>query len=191
MAANGADPMREKIAAAAVRCFGRFGAQRTSMNDIADEAGYSRQTVYRAFEDRTALVNYILDKRIAAMAKKVKQRLETYETLEEALVEGSIVSVQIGRQDKVANDIMSNTLDHRMELFILQGGMSIHPIMRDLWDPWLERGRHEGRIRDAVSNDQIVEWIRQVHTLLMVRDDQDEAVQREMLTNFFVPSILR
>jgi AcrR family transcriptional regulator len=183
------DQMREKIAAAATRCFKRFGAQRTSMNDIADEAGYSRQTVYRMFEDRSVLVNFILDKRMMAIADKAKKHIESFDTLEEALVEGSIVSVRLGRQDKIANDIMSNTLDHPMELFILQGGTNIHQRMMDLWTPWLERGRAAGVIRPEISNDKIVEWIRHVHTLLMVRDDQDEAAQRELLQNFLVPSI--
>jgi len=36
---------RDKIVDAAIRCFERFGPQRTSMNDIADEAGISRRAL--------------------------------------------------------------------------------------------------------------------------------------------------
>jgi AcrR family transcriptional regulator len=44
-----ADDLRDtqhKIVDAAVRCFERYGPQRTSMSDIAEEAGISRRTLY-------------------------------------------------------------------------------------------------------------------------------------------------
>lgn len=42
----------EKIIEAAVRLFSRYGVKRTSMNDIAAEAGISRQTLYNAFSNK-------------------------------------------------------------------------------------------------------------------------------------------
>ena len=44
---------REKsIVEAAVRLFSRYGVKRTSMNDIAREAGIARQTLYNAFANK-------------------------------------------------------------------------------------------------------------------------------------------
>ena len=44
---------REKnILEAALRVFNRHGVKRTSMGDIADEAGISRQTLYKAFRSK-------------------------------------------------------------------------------------------------------------------------------------------
>jgi AcrR family transcriptional regulator len=45
----------ERILDAAGRCFAVVGVMRASMEDIAREAGCSRPTVYRYFEDRDAL----------------------------------------------------------------------------------------------------------------------------------------
>jgi AcrR family transcriptional regulator len=59
--------LRERVVAAALRCFERYGAKRTSLDDVAEEAGLSRQSVYRAFESRSALIQFILDQRIQAM----------------------------------------------------------------------------------------------------------------------------
>ncbi|MEO1193896.1 MAG: helix-turn-helix domain-containing protein [Pseudomonadota bacterium] len=42
----------EKIIEAAVRLFLRYGVKRTSMNDIALEAGIARQTLYNAFSNK-------------------------------------------------------------------------------------------------------------------------------------------
>ena len=50
---------RHEIVDAAVRCFERYGPQRTSMRDIAEEAGISRRTLYRVFDDRSALIEEI------------------------------------------------------------------------------------------------------------------------------------
>ena len=42
----------EKIIDAAVQLFSRYGVKRTSMNDIAGEAGIARQTLYNAFSNK-------------------------------------------------------------------------------------------------------------------------------------------
>lgn len=48
-------PMNERernILDAAVRVFSRYGVKRTSMGDLAEEAGVSRQTLYKAFRSK-------------------------------------------------------------------------------------------------------------------------------------------
>ncbi len=47
---------REKILEAAERCLERFGIQKTTLADVAEEAGVARVTVYRQFADRDALL---------------------------------------------------------------------------------------------------------------------------------------
>jgi len=42
----------EKIVDAAVEVFSRYGVKRTTMNDIAGEAGVSRQTLYNAYANK-------------------------------------------------------------------------------------------------------------------------------------------
>ena len=67
--------IRLKIIDAAVRCFERYGPQRTSMNDIADEAGISRRTLYRIFGDRSDLIETLLHRRLAEMGRRVEEHL--------------------------------------------------------------------------------------------------------------------
>lgn len=57
---------------AAQRLFLRFGVKRTSMNDIAEEAGLSRQTLYKAFANKDA----VLQAMIRSLANKVVQDIE-------------------------------------------------------------------------------------------------------------------
>ena len=46
----------EKIIEAAIQLFMRYGVKRTSMNDIAAEAGIARQTLYNAFSNKDAVL---------------------------------------------------------------------------------------------------------------------------------------
>lgn len=46
-----------QIAAAALRVFMRYGFKRATMNDIADEAGVVRQTLYNAFANKDEVIH--------------------------------------------------------------------------------------------------------------------------------------
>jgi len=50
-----ADELEQRMVAAAVRCVARWGLAKTSLDDIAREAGSSRATAYRVFPGGIAL----------------------------------------------------------------------------------------------------------------------------------------
>lgn len=52
---NSSDPGLKRVLAAALTLFGRHGFQRTSMADIAREAGIARATLYLRFSEKGAL----------------------------------------------------------------------------------------------------------------------------------------
>lgn len=181
----------EAIADAAIRCFERYGPQRTSMADIADEVGASRQSVYRFFEDRSTLIQYILNNRIAQMAERLTKQFSRYQTIEEALVEGSLLSIRQGRKDPLFMAMVTESTDHRLEVFLLRGTDQIRTSMLMYWGPILDQARDEGRIRSNLTNERLLDWIMSFHTILMLRDDQSEAWQRSFLQDFFLPSIVK
>ena len=50
---------RGRILDAAIACFTQFGNDKTTLNDVARVAGLSRQTIYRYFPDRAALLEEV------------------------------------------------------------------------------------------------------------------------------------
>jgi AcrR family transcriptional regulator len=60
---------REQVLAAAARVFARRGFHATSLEAIADEAGYSRGAVYYNFADKEELFLELLDRRCAERAQ--------------------------------------------------------------------------------------------------------------------------
>jgi AcrR family transcriptional regulator len=63
---------RERVLAAAARLFARRGFHATSLEAIADEAGYSRGAVYYNFADKEELFLELLDRRCAERAQDLR-----------------------------------------------------------------------------------------------------------------------
>ena len=181
--------LRERVVAAALRCFARYGAKRTSLDDVAEEAGLSRQSVYRAFESRSALIQFILDQRIQAMGAALQSYFSEVPDIEEALVEGSIRSLAVSRRDRLFREIIENSTDHSVETFLLRGSPAIRTMMHSLWDPIVDRARGEGRLRAGVTNKRFIEWLMSVHTMMRLREPTEAALRRD-LRDFFVPSVV-
>jgi len=70
---SGADDAQraEVIVEAAGRLFFAPGSGRVSMDDLARELGMSKKTIYRHFPDRRGLLTAVLDRRFAAIERKL------------------------------------------------------------------------------------------------------------------------
>jgi AcrR family transcriptional regulator len=62
---------REQILAAATRAFARAGFARTSLDDVAAEAGITRVILYRHFESKADLYRAVLDRACSRLAETV------------------------------------------------------------------------------------------------------------------------
>jgi len=182
---------KQQIVDAAINCFAKYGPQRTSMADIAEEAGISRKTLYRTFDDRPALIEHILNERLAALGKKLRKQIAKFKDFEDALIEGSIMSVAVGRGDKLFNEIVQKDTNHRIEQFLFRGNDQILSDMTSSWSPVIEMGRRKGLVRQDLPDERIVELIMSVHALLFMRDDLNKEAQRAFLKDLLVPAIAR
>lgn len=186
---NVKDNPRNEVCEAALRCFERYGPQRTSMADIAEEAGISRKTLYRIFDDRPALIEYILQQRMRALGGKMRKKLSRIEGFEKAIVEGSVYSMRISREDKLFNEIIKRDTNHRIELFLFGPRDEIKAEIIELWSRVIQIGREQGLVRPELSDERVVELLANVHALLLIRDDYGEKEQRAFLTDFVLPAL--
>ena len=180
---------KQIIVDAATKCFEQYGPQRTSMDDIAEAAGISRKTLYRVFDDRPKLIQAVLLSRWARIAKKMQNRIAKASGFEEALLEGCITGVSSVRQDKLANDIIQKATDHTLEQFLLQGNERVYKTNQDIWLDVIEKGRREGVVKEHLSDDRIIEIIRSINALLVIRDDSP-ANQRAFLSDVLLPAVV-
>lgn len=180
---------REKIIDAAINCFDQNGSQRTSMSDIAEAAGVSRKTLYRLFEDRPSLIEALLTRRIYLLGNKVRERLSRFTDFEEALIEGSVLSIATGRKDTLINEVVQKESNHRIEQFLLRGNQKIQEVMHETWFPLIEMGRRNSKVRADLTDERIIEIIISIHGILIMRDDYGPSKQREFLQDVLIPAI--
>ena len=84
------DPgVEQRVVDAALRCIARWGVTKTTLDDVAREAGCSRATVYRAFPGgKDALLNAVVATEIARVVEGLHRALEHADGLEDLLVRG-------------------------------------------------------------------------------------------------------
>src|SRR5262245_39225928 len=85
---------RERLLEAAARCIVRDGLAATGIASVADEAGVSRPTVYRYFEDRGALIEAALLRAGAAQLADLKAHLARFAEPEEKAVEAVLFALR-------------------------------------------------------------------------------------------------
>ncbi len=74
-----------RILAATMTCLERFGVAKTTIDDVAREAGCSRATIYRNFPNRTALVSAAVDTELARLTVAVADAAARATTAEDAV----------------------------------------------------------------------------------------------------------
>ena len=84
-------PQRVRIADAANRCVARRGVQKTTVDDVAREAGCSRATVYRTFPGgKEEVISAVVDTEVARLFSALAVSMGEADDIEDALVVGMV-----------------------------------------------------------------------------------------------------
>jgi len=80
-------PARERVVGATVRCIARWGLAKTTVDDVAREAGVGRATLYRLFPGgRDALLDAVVAAETAALLSRIRAGVAAASSLEDVLV---------------------------------------------------------------------------------------------------------
>ena len=180
---------RQKVAATAIQCFDRYGIQRTSMSDIADMLGASRQTIYRVFESRPALLEYIATARVNLLSQKLSEFLTGFDNLEAAIVEGVAYSIRLSRSDELLVEILRQEGDAHFKTFLFGGTRDVQSAMMVAWGPLIAKSRESGNINPDIPDADIIEWLCNIGAILNLREDYQEDDCRRILRQFVAPSL--
>lgn len=120
------DPTRAAILDAAEKLFGRFGYRKTTVQEIADEAGIGKGTIYLHFESKRAvalstidrLIQRVVDRleAIAAGEEPVADRVRAM-LVERVLIRFDGVQAYSGRIDELLAEIRADLLLRRRYYF--------------------------------------------------------------------------
>ncbi|MFF1612433.1 TetR/AcrR family transcriptional regulator [Amycolatopsis sp. NPDC058278] len=88
------DEARRRIVEAATACLDRAGLAKTSLSDVAVEAGVTRQTVYRYFPGLKDILRAVALAGVEEFAGRMERHLATFGTAAEAAVESVVFAVR-------------------------------------------------------------------------------------------------
>ena len=101
---------RERRLEATVRCVVRNGLAATGVSSVAAEAGVSRPTVYRYFEDRRELVRATLMRAGAALGADLARHLEGFDEPDRMAVEAMLFVLREVPRSPLLTAMWSSTL---------------------------------------------------------------------------------
>ena len=184
-----ADP---RLIDATLRCIARWGVAKTSLDDVAREAGCSRATVYRAFPGgKEALLDSVLLVELARFVDSIEDRVAAAAGLEDALV---AVIAAAGRG--IANHhALRYLLEHEPEVVLPRLAFrqldELLEVVRAVGAPLLARFFNG----DTAAAARAAEWVARItlsYTLSPAAgvDAADEASARYLVTTFVLPGLL-
>lgn len=124
---GGSSPLEVRIVRATIICVARWGLSKTTLDDIAREAGCSRATIYRVFPGgKDTLLLAVATTELERFFRRLEARLASADTLEDALV-------------LAVNEAITTIRDHRALQYLVENEPeAIYPhISFDGLDPLL------------------------------------------------------
>ena len=185
-----AEKNEARLLAAAVRCFEKYGIEKTFIEDIAKEAGLSRPTAYRAFKNRRDLLERVAQERISGMEIRMRLRMLRYGSFEEALVRGAASSMRESRQDKIFMAVLTALGDDGLERYLLHPKSPVKANIGNIWGDTIDKAKLSGELKQGLSKADVVNWIIAVECILLLKNELSTKGQEEFLRKFMVPALI-
>lgn len=181
------DPKRAVVHAAS-RCLAKYGP-RTSMLDIATEAGISRQALYRRFPNRQAIADAVMQLRIEDLVDKVLPIALASESFADALLEGSLETIAYVRATPDLRRLLYETKLDQASRSLLRPSTTLLELSALVWRPLLDRARARRELPADLDDEDTIEWISTINLMYSARDDISMDRLRTLLERYLVPSI--
>ena len=180
----------ERIIQAALRCIARWGVAKTSLDDIAREAGCSRATVYRLFPGgKDALIDEVTAAELSRFFAGLGARLDAAQSLEDLLVEGITCSARFVAGHQALQFLLAHEPETILPRICFAPVDRVLATVRAFGAPYLERwvGPEEAP--------RVAEWAARIvlsYTLSPADDVDlaDEESARRLVRTFVLPGLV-
>jgi AcrR family transcriptional regulator len=148
---------RGRILDAAIACFTQFGNDKTTLNDVARVAGLSRQTIYRYFPDRAALLEEVDAHEARRLLDDVERMGADAPSLEVFLARLIENRVSLHNRYRVRQHLVEQDLGLFNSMLLSRERQANR--IRDLVIPQLQRARDRDELRPDIELSEAAEWI--------------------------------
>jgi AcrR family transcriptional regulator len=184
-------PPLDEIVSAARRCFAQYGVDKTTMQDVAREAGIGRTGVYRLGVTRQELTEAAILARLRELGQQIRPIATRDAPFPEVLTDTSVATVDIARSDPELQHLLATTESMSLHRLLTSHTSMMQAFVLDLFGPMLARARKRKEIRADIDDDRIIEWLRAVYLMLLLREDLSAAEERALVEDFVLPSVVR
>jgi AcrR family transcriptional regulator len=183
---------RDRLLAAAERCLRRSGIRRTTVIEIAHEAGMSRAWLYKHFPDKASLIVAALARTDEMFWADAHARIAAVRGIAAQVAE----AVRISREHK-PGALLLRLKEEEPAVYAETVGVGLREMMPGMavfWHPYLETARSRGEVRADLDIVRGGEWVmRTVLSLVTVPGDavdaDDPASVRRLVDEFLVPGL--
>jgi TetR/AcrR family transcriptional repressor of uid operon len=148
----------ERILVAAEQCVTRLGIRRTSMTDVAAQAGVSRGAVYFHFTDKASLVDAVMARIAGRFVASSEEAVRTGTCLADQVAEAAVF-IRLSAGEGIP--IRQLPADDERLLATLMTASSRHLTDEwvDFWLRFLDDAEGRGEIRSGLDHREVGEWI--------------------------------
>jgi AcrR family transcriptional regulator len=178
-----AGTLEERTVRATLNCVARHGLAKTTVDDVAREAGCARATLYRYFGGKRELVDITVAHEAARIADDIRAAGDAESTLEDAVVAMSVRAARELREHQALQFIFAFEPELALPhvTFDAAAGAAVAPAL--------------ARFLPAERADRAGEWLARVvltHGLSPTSpiDLTDEAAVRALVREFVVPGLV-
>lgn len=186
---------RMQILTSARNVIQRYGLLKTTMEDIAKEAGISRPTVYRYFSDRTELISALVDWHARKVLEESRQFISRQVAagipFEEYFVSGLIDVVSSAHRDPIVRAVLSPGNQQR-EPWLQTFDLAV-ALTSSLWDPIFDKAIESGAMRDDLERSELYDWLAQVQFSLFTRMeivDSSDPMHARLIRTYVLPALI-
>lgn len=182
----------ERVEQAAYDCFERFGIDKTTIEDIAAEAGLSRATIYKHFRNKDELVAHITALEIAKINQEVRTRFVRKSRFADSLAECLLLVVRAAMSSRCLRMVL-HTSDYPSKA--ADPGSEAHRRQRAWWGSLLDDAAKAGEFASDLSMDEIVSWLTNAEQMLVLKieavDISDDELRRFIHRMIVLPLLLQ
>jgi AcrR family transcriptional regulator len=183
---------REGVLDAAESCLERFGLAKTTIEDVAQEAGLSRATVYRQFGNRDALLLAVAAREADRVASEAELYLRRFDDVGSWIVEGILFCLrEIPERPLLAQFLSPQELGTASRLVLTSERMLA--IGSEILRPMFEPARREGLLHEDLELDSLIEWVLRIlmsYLAVPGPPSRPEEDLRRMLRTLLLPAVL-
>ncbi len=184
---SSSDDIRYRLMDAAMSCVQRWGIEKTSLNDIAREAGCARQTVYNYYKNRDAVIFAALMDSASRFSIDLMAHINTFDKPEDKIVEAIMYTLENLPNEPYLQWITDPKLTPVMNPEMFYSDMCLGTITK-IAEECVKDQPEEVIKRSAEIGEMMT---RLFLSLLVIKspDERDDDAQREFLRRWLLPGV--